>query len=300
MKKQNSSFRRFLVLAMMGLAAVSLWIVMQPKQDGPPPRPPAPVVDKQPVKPAAEQPAKAPAPVRDHPAAKTEDKKSAEKTKPPSPRPGDDVLPIIGTATGAKVVAVTFDHSTGNTFTPRILDILRERNLRVTFFLMGPWAEEYPDTARRIAAEGHEIASHGYRHEDYGDQTDEWIREDLSRSGQQIKKVTGAQPRLFRPPNGHYSARSLQITAALGYKTILWNVDSIDWMNPGRDKIIERVMRRLKPGAIVLLHASDIPRQTADALPILLNSIAAEGYRVVTVSELLQKHAEKGILRDGQ
>jgi peptidoglycan/xylan/chitin deacetylase (PgdA/CDA1 family) len=123
------------------------------------------------------------------------------------------------------------------------------------------------------------------------------VKTDIQKSQALIKEVTGVEPTLIRPPNGHYSQASLKATDELGYKTIIWNVDSLDWKNPGRDVIIDRVMKRIKPGAIILMHASDTPVQTADALPILLEKIKAEGYEIVTVGELLNNYADKGIQR---
>jgi polysaccharide deacetylase family sporulation protein PdaB len=204
---------------------------------------------------------------------------------------------IAGTRTDQKVVALTFDHSWGNKFTPSILDTLQKNNLKVTFFIMGPWAQKYADVAKRMVDDGHEIGSHGYKHENYGDMTAEWVKEDIKKSHVQIKEATGVEPSLIRPPNGHYSRRSLQATEEMGYKTIIWNADSLDWKNPGRDVIIDRVVKRLKPGAIILLHASDTPVQTAEALPILVEKIKAEGYQIVTVGELLTKYAENGVIR---
>lgn len=206
-------------------------------------------------------------------------------------------IAIAGTNTDQKVVALTFDHSWGNKFTPSILDTLKRHELKVTFFIMGPWSKKFPEVAQRMVADGHEIASHGYRHENYGDMTPEWVKEDIQKAHAQIKEVTGVDATLLRPPNGHYSQKSLKATDELGYKTIIWNVDSLDWKNPGRDVIIERVMKRLKPGAIILMHASDTPVQTAEALPILLDKIKAEGYQIVTVSELLNKYSDKGVAR---
>lgn len=206
-------------------------------------------------------------------------------------------MAIAGTRTEHKVVALTFDHSWGNKFTPSILDTLKQNNLKVTFFIMGPWAKKFPEVSQRMVADGHEIASHGYRHENYGDMTPEWVKDDIQKSHALIKEVTGVEPTLIRPPNGHYSQKSLKATDELGYKTIIWNVDSLDWKNPGRDVIIERVMKRIKPGAIILMHASDTPVQTADALPILLQKIKAEGYQIITVGELLSKYSENGIQR---
>ncbi len=206
-------------------------------------------------------------------------------------------IAIAGTRKDQKVVALTFDHSWGNKYTAPILDTLKSRNLKVTFFIMGPWAKKYPEMAQRMVQDGHEIGSHGYRHENYGDMTADWVKEDIQKAHGLIKEVTGVDPTLLRPPNGHYSNQSLKVTDELGYKTIIWNVDYLDWKNPGRDVIIDRVMSRIKPGSIILLHASDTPTQTAEALPILLDRIQAAGYKIVTVGELLTQYSENGILK---
>ena len=206
-------------------------------------------------------------------------------------------IAIACVKTDQKVVALTFDHSWGNKFTPSILDTLKQHNMKVTFFIMGPWAVKFPEVARRIAADGHEIASHGYRHENYGNMSAEWVKDDICKAGEQIKEVTNVEPHLLRPPNGHYSHTSLKCAEELGYKTIIWSVDSLDWKNPGRDVIVERVMKRIKPGAIILLHASDTPVQTAEALPILLGKIEEAGYQVVTVGELLNCAGENNMVR---
>jgi len=206
-------------------------------------------------------------------------------------------MAIASTRTEKKVVALTFDHSWGNTFTPSILDTLKKNNIKATFFIMGPWAQKYPDVAKRMVADGHEIASHGYRHQNYGDMTREWVKEDIEKSHALIKEVTGVDAKLIRPPNGHYSKQSLQVADELGYRTIIWSIDSLDWKNPGRDVIVDRVVKRLKPGGIILMHASDTPVQTAEALPILIEKIKAQGYEIVTVGELLDQYSENGIQR---
>jgi polysaccharide deacetylase family sporulation protein PdaB len=206
-------------------------------------------------------------------------------------------MAISSTRTEKKVVALTFDHSWGNTFTPSILDTLQQNNIKATFFIMGPWAQKHADVAKRMVTDGHEIASHGYRHQNYGDMTGEWVKEDIEKSHALIKEVTGIDARLIRPPNGHYSKQSLKVTEDLGYRTIIWSIDSLDWKNPGRDVIVERVVKRLKPGGIILMHASDTPVQTAEALPILLEKIKTQGYEIVTVGQLLDQCAENGIQR---
>lgn len=209
----------------------------------------------------------------------------------------DAPIAIAGTQTSDKVVAMTFDHSWGNTFTPSILDTLQAKNVKATFFLMGPWAKKYPDVAKRIQAEGHEIASHGHKHDNYGEKSGDWVREDIMTANRELEEIVGIRPTLLRPPNGSYSRDSLRVTEEVGMKTIIWNIDSLDWKNPGKDVIIDRVIKRLKAGGIILLHASDTPRQTADALPELIDRIRAAGYEIVTVGELLSNHAQEGLIR---
>lgn len=210
---------------------------------------------------------------------------------------GDAPMAIAGTQTPDKVVAMTFDHSWGNTFTPAILDTLKEKNVKATFFLMGPWAKKYPEVAKRIHAEGHEIASHGHKHDNYGEKGADWVKADITTASNELHEVVGVTPMLLRPPNGSYNKESLQVTRELGMQTIIWNIDSLDWKNPGKEVIIDRVLKRLKAGGIILLHASDTPRQTADALPELIDRIRQEGYEIVTVGDLLANHAQEGLLR---
>lgn len=204
---------------------------------------------------------------------------------------------IAGTKTADKVVAMTFDHSWGNTFTPSILDTLQAKNVKATFFLMGPWAKKYPDVAKRICTDGHEIASHGHKHENYGEKSGDWVRDDIMTANCELEEIVGVRPTLLRPPNGSYNKDSLRVTKELGMRTIIWNIDSLDWKNPGKDVIIDRVIKRLKSGGIILLHASDTPRQTADALPELIDRIRAAGYEIVTVGDLLEHHAQEGLVR---
>lgn len=210
---------------------------------------------------------------------------------------GSGPIAIAGTKTTDKVVALTFDHSWGNTFTPPILDTLKAKEVKATFFLMGPWTKKYSDVAKRIQTEGHEIGSHGHKHDNYGEKSAEWVKEDISAASREIEETVGIRPSLLRPPNGSYSKDSLRATEEMGCRTIIWNIDSLDWKNPGRDAIIDRVVKRLKPGGIILLHASDTPRQTADALPELIDRIRAEGYTIVTVGELLSDHCQDGLAR---
>lgn len=200
-------------------------------------------------------------------------------------------MAIARVKTEDKVCAITFDISWGDKYSPSILDTLKKNNVKATFFIMGPWTLKYPDIARRIAMDGHEIGSHGYKHENYGEKNDEWIRNDIQKAHAQIAEITGKEATLLRPPNGHYSKKSVQLSQELGYKTIIWDADSLDWKNPGTDVVIKRVLTKTKPGSIILLHASDTPIQTAEALPTIIEGLKAQGYTFMTVGELLAKYS---------
>lgn len=190
--------------------------------------------------------------------------------------------------TNQKVVALTFDISWGNRMPGPILDILKREGIKCTFFLSGPWVEKYSEIARRIVADGHEIASHGHRHINLSQLSKEEIKNEILEAHESIRAVTGKEPRLIRTPNGDYDAKVLKAAAELGYTVIQWDADSLDWKNPGVETIVERVLRLVRPGSIVLLHASDTCQQTDEALPAIIKGLREQKYRMVTVSELLR------------
>jgi len=190
--------------------------------------------------------------------------------------------------TGAKLVALTFDAGSSAEPVPQILRALAERGLHCTFFLTGQWIERYPDSARQIAEAGHELGNHSWSHPAFTSLSDEQIREQLRRTEGIARRVCGRSTKpLFRPPFGARDERVRSVVAEEGYLTIYWTVDS--WDSVKKDitpqMITDRVMRRIRPGAIVLMHCGS--EATARALPQLLNALDAQGYRVVTVGELL-------------
>uniref|UniRef100_A0A7C2IG13 Polysaccharide deacetylase family sporulation protein PdaB n=1 Tax=Ammonifex degensii TaxID=42838 RepID=A0A7C2IG13_9THEO len=190
--------------------------------------------------------------------------------------------------TNEKVVALSFDISWGNKTPGPVLDILSKEKLACTFFLSGPWVRKYPEIAKRIAADGHEIASHGYRHINLSQLSKEAVKEEIARAHESIAAVTGKEPRLIRTPNGDYDTEVLRAATELGYTVVQWDVDSLDWKNPGVETIIRRVLKLVRPGSIVLLHASDSCQQTDAALPGIIDGLRQQGYKMVTVSDLLR------------
>ncbi|MBA4542316.1 MULTISPECIES: polysaccharide deacetylase family sporulation protein PdaB [Thermoactinomyces] len=195
---------------------------------------------------------------------------------------------IYSVDTNKKQVALTFDISWGEERTGPILDVLEQKGLKkATFFLSSPWAESHPDLVKRIVDMGYEIGSHGHRHDNYSEYNDQQIRTQIGKADAILTKLTGKKPKLIRFPNGDFDKRVLQIAGQMGYTTIQWDTDSFDWMNPGKEKIVKRVLSKVHPGDIILMHASDSCRQTHEALPEIIDSLRKQGYQFVTVSELI-------------
>lgn len=190
--------------------------------------------------------------------------------------------------TNKKVAALTFDISWGTEVPGPVLDILKKNNVKATFFISGPWAKKHPEFPKRIVAEGHEIASHGEAHVNLSEYSKEEIKENILTAHQKIKEVTGVEPNLIRTPNGDWNDLVLTTAEELNYRVIQWSADSLDWKRPGVEVIANRVIKKVRPGAIILMHASDTCTQTPDALPRVLEGLKQQGYQLVTVSELLK------------
>ncbi|MEW5761682.1 MAG: polysaccharide deacetylase family sporulation protein PdaB [Bacillota bacterium] len=195
---------------------------------------------------------------------------------------------IYKVKTDKKVCALTFDIGWGEKVPGPVLDILKQYNVKSTFFLAGPWAEKYPALARRIAREGHEVGSHGDRHINYSEYEDEVIKAEIARAHADIQKATGRAPRLIRTPNGDWNSRVVNVINQAGYLAVQWSVDSLDWKDPGVEAIVNRVLELVHPGAVILMHASDSADQTPAALPAVIRGLKEKGYTLVTVSELLK------------
>lgn len=195
---------------------------------------------------------------------------------------------IYSVDTDKKIIALTFDISWGDKRPGPILEVLKEKNLnKATFFLSSPWSQDHPEIVQQIVEQGFEIGSHGHKHVNYSTLSDEEIRKQISTAHRILTEVTGTAPNLIRMPNGDFDKRVLRIADELNYKVIQWDTDSLDWMNIGVDKIVNRVLTKAHPGDIILMHASDSCEQTHLALPAIIDGLREKGYTFVTVSELL-------------
>ncbi|MCB1230998.1 MAG: polysaccharide deacetylase family protein [Verrucomicrobiae bacterium] len=181
---------------------------------------------------------------------------------------------------------MTFDDGPHATNTPRLLDILKERNIKATFYVVGDNARRYPHILRRMVAEGHEIGNHTTSHDYLTKLSHDQLRRDLSMAHQAIVSATGVPPRTLRPPYGAITSDlKVFIKSEFGYPCILWSVDPEDWKRPGVSVVTSRLVSGARPGGILLAH--DIHAPTIQAIPSALDQLLAKGYHFVTVTQLI-------------
>lgn len=186
---------------------------------------------------------------------------------------------------GARAVALTFDDGPNPDATPLILDALRERNVKATFFILGRHAEQWPELVERVAREGHSIGNHGYYHRKLHFKSPAYVRDDLERGTAAIERAANVHPRLFRAPHGFRSPWVTAIARGLGQRTVGWSLGVWDSDRPGVEAIAKRTVEGARPGSILLLHDGDgyDPRgdrmQTARAVPLIVDRLQAQGYR---------------------
>ena len=187
-----------------------------------------------------------------------------------------------------KLIALTFDDGPYPVTTPLLLGRLRDLHVPATFFLIGRDAEQFPDLARAIAADGHEIADHTLTHPDLDRLPPAAVVAELRDGAAALERIAPdpAARRLFRPPHGRYTADTLVAAQSAGFDTILWNDDPGDWRAVGPDALLRHIVAHATVPEIVLLHSGRVA--TVDALPAVVAWYRAAGYRFVTVGSLLQ------------
>ena len=184
------------------------------------------------------------------------------------------------------VLAMTFDDGPHPSLTPKLLDILKERNIKCTFFVIGKNAKMYPKIIQRMIAEGHEVANHTWTHCSLTSRSDAQIRSELQQSEDALVAAANYRPHLIRPPYGAINTRVKQFMfSEFGYSTIMWSVDPQDWRRPGVSVVTSRLVNGARPGSIMLAH--DIHPPTIQAMPSMFDQLLAKGYQFVTVSQLM-------------
>lgn len=196
-------------------------------------------------------------------------------------------LPIYCVETEKKQVALSFDAAWGNEDTAKILEILAKHNVHVTFFMTGGWVENYPEDVKAIAAAGHDLGNHSENHKKMSEISAEECKSELSKVHDKVKALTNQDMCLFRPPYGDYNNTLITTAKELGYYSIQWDIDSLDWKNYGVQNIIDKVVnnKNLGNGSIILMHNG--AKFTAQALDSVITGLKEKGYEIVPISQLI-------------
>lgn len=184
-----------------------------------------------------------------------------------------------------KIVAFACNIDWGSEYIDDMLNIFKENKIKITFFPTGRWAEDNKELLLKIYNEGHEIGNHGYRHLDYDKLDYNSNYEEISTAHTIIKEIIDESPKYFAPPSGAFNEFTTQAAEELGYKTILWSVDTIDWRQDSyKDVIVQRVVDKIHDSAIVLMHPT---AETNKALSEIINNLFQKGYKIGTISDVI-------------
>ncbi len=172
----------------------------------------------------------------------------------------------------------------GEEVIPDMLKVLKNNNVKITFFVTGRWAEQHPDLLKQMYQEGHEIQSHGYSHKLCTQNSVETAKEEILKTEKVILDILGVKTNVFAPPSGDYDETTIELCRSMGYKMALWSADTIDWREGSTAQVIkDRVMKKRLNGAIVLMHPKE---ETVKALPDLITKIKEKKIEIVPLYRL--------------
>lgn len=185
-----------------------------------------------------------------------------------------------------KIIAFACNIDWGNEYIPEMLKVFEDNKINITFFPTGRWAENNTQIVKEIYSKGHEIGNHGFNHIDYDKLSYEKNKEEILKAHHILKDIVEENPKYFAPPSGAYNDNTVNAAKDLGYKTILWSIDTIDWRNDAtKDLIVSRIKKNLHNSAIVLMHPTE---QTVRALPEIINYLFQKGYKIGTISDVIK------------
>jgi len=191
---------------------------------------------------------------------------------------------------------LTFDDGPSPVWTPQILDALKKADVKATFFMIGEYVEKYPQIARRVAEEGHDIGNHSYDHKVLIYYRMKTLEREINDAERVIKDVTGVEAHYFRPPKAWLTYKEKEKIKGMGYEIVLWTLNSKDWVTFDDKYIVRFLVHNVKPGDIILFHdgggvfstEGGNRRETVKTIPQLVEKLREKGYRFVTITELLR------------
>lgn len=182
----------------------------------------------------------------------------------------------------SKKVSLMINVYWGTEYLDDMLEILKENDVKTTFFVGGTWAVKESEMLKKIYDDGHEIANHGYYHKDHQKLSAEKNFEEISNTHNIVKELLGVEMNLFAPPSGAFSKKTVEIANELGYKTIMWTRDTIDWRDKNSEIIFQRAIKNCKGGDLILMHPTSATR---DALDRIIKDLKSKDFELCTVSE---------------
>lgn len=196
-------------------------------------------------------------------------------------------LPIYNVQTEEKKVALTMNCAWNADDIDSILETLDKSQVKITFFIVGDWADKYPEAVKKIYEHGNEIGNHSNTHKHVNKLSSEKNVEEIEKASEKLKQITGQDVNLYRCPYGEYNDTVINAAKQINYYTIQWSLDTLDYTGLTGDKMWERLDNKLKNGDIILMHNGT--EHTADSLEMIINNIQKKGYEVVKTSDLIYK-----------
>ncbi len=192
--------------------------------------------------------------------------------------------PIYQGNTGQKLVAIDVNVDWGEEYIPAMLEEFEKHEAKVTFFVTGVWAEKNPDMIKKIDKAGHSVQNHGYKHLHFNSLAESEAINQIKKAEEIIYKIIEKRSKFFASPYGEQNRQIMQAVSSIDYDLIMWSIDTIDWQRPDPGTIVKRVTNKLHNDAIILMHPTE---PTVQALPELLATIKADGYKMVTIDQLI-------------
>lgn len=184
-----------------------------------------------------------------------------------------------------KKVAISFDAAWGNEDTETLIQIMDSFEVKATFFVVGDWAEKYPESVKALHEAGHDVMNHSDTHPHMDELSHEGMVSEIEQCNDKVSAVTGVRPTLFRCPYGAYNDAVITTVRELEMEPIQWDVDSLDWKGISASEIEQNVLSKVKPGSIVLFH--NAAEHTPEALPNIISALKNQGYAFVKIQDLI-------------
>ena len=188
----------------------------------------------------------------------------------------------------SKNVSLMMNVYWGNEYLDDILNVFDEYDIKTTFFVGGVWVNKFNEDFLKIVNKGHEIGNHGYFHKSQDSLNYQQNQDEILSTHKLVKSLCGINMSLFAPPGGAYGDETLQVAKNLGYSTVMWTRDTIDWRDQDANLIFDRAIKNLKGGDLVLMHPT---KASVCALPLIIDFIKLQGFNIVTVSENIKDGA---------